>query len=490
MMRAGLLVLLATSCFGAPLTDAVKAGDKGAVTSLLQKKADVNAADADGTTPLQWAVRQSFTRDDLGIADELIRAGADVKAANRYGVTALYLACLNGNAAMIERLLKAGADANATTTEGETALMTVARSGNVEAAKVLLAHGAALETRENWHQQTALMWATAENHPDMVRELIAHGADVNARDEVKKWERQKTSEPRDKWLPSGGLTPLLFAARQGCLECARILVDKDANINVVDPDGISAPVMATINGHYDVAAFLIEKGTNPNLADSTGRTALFSAVDFHTMPQSNRPSPRDSDSTVSSLELIQVLLGHGANVNAQLKTQQPYRVKLDRGDDTMLTTGTTPLLRAAKAGDVEVIRLLLAKSADPKLATRAGINPLMAAAGLGSKEEDTTGRRKTEADAIESIKLLLAAGTDINAANGQGQTALHGAAEKGYDQVVKFLASNGAKVDLKDKQGRTALDAAMGLAGGGGGFDGSRKDVHESTAALLKQLGQ
>jgi ankyrin repeat protein len=186
--------------------------------------------------------------------------------------------------------------------------------------------------------------------------------------------------------------------------------------------------------------------------------------------------------------LIQVLLAHGANVNAQLKAQQPYRVKLDRGDDTMLTTGTTPLLRAAKAGDVEVIRLLLAKGADPKLATRAGINPAMAAAGLGTKEEDTTGRHKTEADAIESIKLLLAAGTDINAANSQGQTALHGAAEKGSDQVVKFLAENGAKLDLKDKQGRTALDAAMGLAGGGGGFDGSRKDVHETTAALLRQF--
>ena len=160
------------------MTDAIKAGDKGAVASFIQKKADVNAADADGTTPLQWAVRQSFTKDDTEIADQLIHAGADVKAANRYGVTALYLACLNGNSAMIEKLLKAGADANSTTTEGETALMTVARSGNVEAAKVLLAHGAALETRENWHQQTALMWATAENHPDMVRELIAHGADV------------------------------------------------------------------------------------------------------------------------------------------------------------------------------------------------------------------------------------------------------------------------------------------------------------------------
>jgi ankyrin repeat protein len=246
--------------------------------------------------------------------------------------------------------------------------------------------------------------------------------------------------------------------------------------------------MAAINGHYDAAVFLLSKGADPNLADRTGRTALFSAVDFHTMPQSNRPSPKDTESEESSLDLIKTLLAKGANIDAQLKNQQPYRTKLDRGDDTMLTTGTTPLLRAAKAGDTEVVRLLLAKGADTKLATRAGITPLMAAAGLGTKEEDTTGRFKTEADAIESIKLLLAAGADINAANGQGQTALMGAALKGSDEVVKFLAEHGAKLDAKDKQGRTALDAALGLAGGGGGFDGSRKDVHESTAELLKKL--
>ncbi len=298
MRLATTLIVVSLACFGATLNDtrlvdAVKAGDKAGVASLLQKKVDVNASRGRRRHSASVRpVRQSFTKDDLDIADQLLRAGADVKAANRYGVTALYLACVNGNAAMIERLLKAGADPNATTTEGETALMTVARTGNVEAAKVLLAHGATVDARENWHQQTALMWATAEKHPEMMRELIAHGADVNARDEVKKWERQNTSEPREKWLPLGGLTPLLFAAREGCPECAKILVDKDADINVVDPDGISATVMATINGHYDVAAFLVEKGANPNLADKTGRTALYSAVDFHTVAAvPNRPAP-------------------------------------------------------------------------------------------------------------------------------------------------------------------------------------------------------
>jgi ankyrin repeat protein len=486
MRNLAAVILLSCACFAAPakLAEAVKNGDKTAVASLLQQKVDVNAPEADGTTALAWASRN----DDLEMADRLIKAGADVKAANRYGITPLYLACVNGSAGMIERLLKAGADANATVTEGETALMTAARSGNVEAAKVLLEHGAKVDARESWHGQTALMWAVSEQHPEMVKELVARGADVNAVSNVNKWERQNTSEPREKWLPLGGLTPLLFAAREGCVSCAGILIEKGAKVDTTDPDGISPVVMATINGHYDAAVFLLSKGADPNLADRTGRTALFSAVDFHTIPVSNRPAPKDTDSEESSLGLIKTLLAKGANVNAQLKSQQPYRTKLDRGDDTMLTTGTTPLLRAAKAGDTEVVRMLLEKGADPKLATRAGITPLMAAAGLGTKEEDTTGRFKTEGDAIESIKLLLGAGVDINAANGTGQTALMGAALKGSDEIVKFLAEHGAKLDLKDKQGRTALDAALGLAGGSGGFDGSRKDVHESTAELLKKL--
>jgi ankyrin repeat protein len=493
-MKTILRGLFAVVAFAAPgadtgLISSVKSADKAQVTALIQQHANVNAAEADGTTALMWAVRGSFTKDDAEIADLLIRAGADVKAANRYGVNALYLACQNGNAAIIEKLIKAGADPNSTTTEGETALMTAARTGVVGAAKVLLEHGAKVDAKENWHGETALMLAVAEGHADMAQELIAHGADVNARSNVNKWERQTTAEPREKWLPLGGLTPLLFAARQGCLECAEVLVEKGADVNGVDPTGVSPVLIAIINGHYDVAGFMLDRGTDPNLADETGRTALFSAVDFNTMPQDNRPSPDVTREKLTALDLVNRLIEKGANVNAQLKKQQPYRAKLDRGDDTMLTTGTTPLLRAAKAGDTQVIRILLARKADPKLSTRAGINPLMAAAGLGTKEEDSTGRRKTEDEAIESIKLLLDAGLDINAVDGRGQTALHGAAEWGNDKVVKFLAERGAKLDIKDKQGKTALDAALGqAAGGGGGFDGSRKDVHESTAALLRQL--
>lgn len=477
------LAAVAASSSDTRLAEAAKAGDRGTVASLLKQHVPVNTPEADGTTAIAWAARQN----DLEMADGLIQAGADVKAANRYGVTPLYLACVNGSAAMIEKLLTAGADPNAAVTEGETALMTVARSGNVDAAKVLLAHGAVVDAKENWHGETALMWAVAEGHPAMVQELIAHGADVNARSTVNNWERQVTAEPREKWLPLGGLTPLLFAARQGCLDCAKILVDKGAGINETDPNGISPTLIAIINGHYDVAGFLLDKGADPNLADSTGRTALYAAVDFHTMPADNRPAPNELVEKLSSLDIIQSLLAHGANVNVQLKKQAPYRAKLDRGDDTMLTAGTTPLLRAAKAGDTEVVKLLLEKGADAKLSTRQGINPLMAAAGVGTKEEDTTGRRKTEPEAIETIKMLLGAGLDVNDVDLRGQTALHGSALLGMDKVVQFLADHGAKLDVKDKRGFTPLDTAMGKAGGLG-FDGKAGVYHESTVALLQRL--
>jgi ankyrin repeat protein len=480
------------------LVEAVKAGNAAAATALLRQRVNVNAPEEDGTTALHWAVR----RDDVELADKLIRAGADVTAANRYGITALYLACVNGSAVTIERLLKAGADANWTDGEGQTALMTAARTGSVDAVKVLLAHGAAVDARERWRGQTASMWAAAQHHPEMLQELIAHGADVNARSMIKKWERQTTAEPREKWLPPGGLTPLLFATREGCLECARVLVAAGADVNAGDPDNISPVLSAIINGHYDVAAFLLDKGADANAADISGRTPLYAAVDFNTMPASNRPSPKVIENRLTSLDLITTLLDHGANPNARLKKQQPYRTKVDRGNDTMFGAGTTPFLRAAKAGDVAAMRLLLERGANAKIATGSdtvndvsaanrrapgGINPLMAAAGLGTREEDTTGRRKTEAEAIEAIKICLEAGIDVNAVDGRGQTALHGAALQGYDQVVKFLAEHGARLDVKDNRGLTPLDAASGLAGGFG-FGGATGIPHPTTMALLRQL--
>ncbi len=466
------------------LVQAIKSGDRDAAMTLARDAAEVAAVEADGTTALHWAVRQN----DFELVDRMLRTGADVTAANRYGVTPLKLAAVGGDAKLLKRLLDAGGDANTAGTDGETLLMTAARGGHVEAAALLIERGAEVDARESWHGQTALMWAAAQGHPAMLRELLAHGADVNARSNHEEWERQVTSEPRDKWLPPGGLTPLLFAARENCLACLPVLIEAGADVNATTPDGISAAVIALINGHFDVAGALLEAGTDPNLADYTGRTALYAAIDFNTMVKSNRPAPKVIENRLAGLDVARLALERGADVNARQKRLAPYRAKLDRGNDGMLGGGTTAFLRAAKAGDVPAMKLLLEHGADPTLApTRSGITPLMAAAGLGTSEADTTGRQKTQEQAIEAIQLLLDRGLDVNAQANDGQTAMHGAAMQGYDDVIRFLAAEGAKLDTPDKDGFTPLDVALGKAGGFG-FTGNEGVVREGTAAVLREL--
>jgi ankyrin repeat protein len=466
------------------LVQALKSGDRATALTLARDANEARATEADGTTALHWAVRQG----DSELVDRLLRSGADANAANRYGVTPLQLTAVNGDAATLERLFAAGGNPNALGQDGETLLMTAARGGHIEAAKLLLERGVEVDAREAWHGQTALMWAVAQGHAAMARELIAHGADVNARSNTEEWERQITSEPRDKWLPPGGLTPLLFAARENCLACLPVLIEAGADLSATTPDGISAVVMALINGHFDVAGALVEAGTDPNLADYAGRTALYAAIDFNTMPKSNRPAPKVLENQLTGLDVARLLLERGADVNATLKRIPPYRAKLDRGNDTMLGGGTTAFLRAAKAGDLPAMKLLLEHGADPTLApTRSGITPLMAAAGLGTAEQDTTGRSKTQAQAIEAIMLLIDRGLDVNAQASDGQTALHGAAMQGYDDVIRYLVDQGATLDIKDKDGFTPLDVALGKAGGFG-FSGQEGVVRPETAALLREL--
>ena len=467
------------------LVDAVKAGNSAAVAALLQKKVDVNAPEADGTTALHWAVRS----DDATLVDRLIRAGADAQVQNRYGVTPIALACENGSAPVVERLIKAGVSANTTGPLGETALHLCARTGKPEAVRALLAHGAIVDTIENWRGQTPLMWAAAEGHGDAMKVLIEGGADVNARSSIIAWERQRTEEPRDKWLPPGGLTPLLFAAREGRVDSARVLLDHGADINIVSPDRHTSLIIALSSGHFDVAGLLIERGADVNMEDKVGQTALYAAVDAHTVPGSNRPAPKETDDTLSSLDVITMLLAKGAKVDAPLRAQLPYRTKLDRGGDGVLGAGTTPLIRAGKAGDVPVIKLLLDKGANAKAATRNGVTAVMMAANVNAREEDMTGRNKTQKDAIESIKLLLAAGASVNGAETtQGRTAMHGAALWGLTDVVKFLKEQGADLNALDRRGFTPLDHALGRAGGFG-FDGSSGVERPETAKVIRELG-
>ena len=267
------------------LVEAAKAHNHAMAVSMLAQKVDVNAAEPDGTTALHWAVHNN----DLDLARRLIRAGADVKAKNQFGATPLSEAAIVGDTALLTNLIEGGADVNEVNADGQTALMLVARTGNVSSARLLIARGANVNAHELWRGQTALMWAAAEGLPAMARELIAHGAEVNARSQVNNWERDVTAEPRRKYMPLGGWTPLLFAARQGYLDVAKVLVEGGADVDLQDPDLVSPIVTAIVNGHYDVAAYLVEKGADVNLADRWGRAALWAAVDMHTPPHSGRP---------------------------------------------------------------------------------------------------------------------------------------------------------------------------------------------------------
>jgi uncharacterized protein len=484
LAAAALLALAAQAPVWAAgtLIDAVKANDSAGALALIKDKADVNAAESDGTTALHYAVYH----DDVALVDGLLKAGAKPSAANKYGSTPLLEAAVRGNPVVIEKLVKAGADVNAGNGDGQTALLILSRTSNVEAAKLLISHGANVNVTEHWHDQTPLMWAAAESQPAMVKLLLDHGAKVDAHSLLNRWTRMVTAEPRAQMREVGGLTPLLYAARQGCLECVKLLLGAHADPNLPDPEGVTPLIMAVTNFHFDVGAYLITKKANVNSWDWWGRTPLWAVVDLNTIPHGGRPD-RPSLDNITSVKMIEILLGAGANPNTQLKLFPPYRaVGPDRGADLMLTMGATPLLRAAKAADVAAIRLLLEHGADPNLPNIQGVTPVMAAAGLGSNEIDTRGRFKTQPDQIASIDLLVKAGADINAHDNRGQTALHGAALFGYDDVIKDLVAHNANVNAKDEKGMTPLDSAMGRAGGHG-RGGVSIEVHDATAALIKQ---
>ena len=468
---------------GLALIKAVKAGERTSAEALLERGVDPNQRSADGTTALHWAIKNN----DAMLVDRLLRAGAKPHPENRYGVTPIALACESGSAAIVERLLKAGVSANATGPYGETALHTCAYSGNTAAARVLLAAGASVDSGDSWRGQTPLMWAAAKRHPETMKVLIEAGADVDARSTIIKWERQRTDEPRDKWLPPGGWTPLLLAAREDCVACVDVLAAAGADLNVVDPEQHTALIIALINGHYDVAGRLIDRGADLNMQDQVGQTALWAAVDAHTMPDSNRPPPTEMENKLSAWDIVTKLVEKGAAVDIPLRQRVPYRTKIDRGADGILGAGTTPLLRAAKTGDAKVVKLLLEHGANPLAVVNRGTTSILLAANVGTSESDRTGRRKTDAAAIETIRLLMKAGADINAADSQGRTAAHGAALWGMTDVIKFLHENKVDLTRKDSRGLTPLQTALGEAGGFG-FGGRAGVVREDTAKVIAEL--
>jgi uncharacterized protein len=474
-----LVVSLAAASVGAAgsetrLIDAVKAGDRNAVRTLLKQPAAVNAIQADGTTALHWAVRA----DDIETVRLLLRAGAHVETANRYGVTPLMLAATNGSAALLETLLKAGADPGAAMPEGETVLMTAARSGSAEALQVLIAHGADVNAQENWLGETALMWAAALDHAAAVKVLIEGHADPDIQSAPTAFKRKVGGQTA---LPRGGFTPLMYAARQGAMAAARVLVEGGADVNRTDPEGTDALILAIINGHYDLAAMLIEKGADPNLADETGMAALYAAVDMNTVPfMHGRPAPRPSGKP-DSVDIVRMLLARGANPNQALKA--PILRRHNSPGNLFLGAGTTPLMRAARGGDVSLMRLLLDNGADRSLSQKNGTTLLMVAAGLGRRFDHNADaleyERATESDLFASVKLCVELGVDVNAANEAGDTALHWA---GGD-AIRFLVQHGARLDVKNKLGKTPLDAALARR------DGTGRQLRPASVAALKELG-
>ena len=457
------------------LIDAVKSGDRAAVRALLKERSQVRAAEPDGTTALHWAVRA----DDLEMMRMLLAAGADPAAASRYGITPLSLAATNGSRAAAEMLLAAGASPKAVLPEGETILMTAARTGNADLITLLLDRGAEIDAREHWYGETALMWAAAENHPQAVRALAARGADLNARSTLLEIPRRRSGP---SVLPLGPWTPRMYAARQGALEATDALLAAGADPNLTDPDGATALVLAIINAHYEVAAALLRKGADPNIADKEARmAALYAAVDMNSLAVGHgRPNTRPSG-LMSALDLIEILLAHGADPNARLAA--PLMQRHHTAGDRALGQGATPLMRAAKTGDVAAMRLLVAAGADPKLAQPDGTNALMLASGFGWRDGSPAAPsfdQGSEDAAVAAVAYCLELGLDVNATNPNGDTPLHAAVSgRGSPKIIRFLVERGARLEAKDKRGRTPLDLAT-----------SSRRERDDLVALLKELAQ
>ena len=434
---------------------------------------DVNRRNADGSTPLQWAVYNG----DVAEVRRLLRAGANVSLANNYGATPMSLAAEVGNTDMLKVLLEAGANVESPNADGQTALLAVARTGNVEAAKLLLDHGAAVDAKEKFGGQTPLMWAAARRHPAMMQLLIAKGADVNAASIDRDYQRHVTAEGRPKSLDSGGLTPLLYAARENCMACVDVLLKAGADIDLPDPDGVTPLQVALMNANWDLAKQLILAGADVNQWDIYGEGPLFTAVNQRQRIDGGRASI-DPINQTTGLQIVELLLEKGADPNQQLF----FKPANARG--VLMTRGVTPLIRAAANADAEVVKLLLAKGADATIMTADRQTPIHAAlAG-----------RAPEPVALELIRTFQKAGTDVNVValihhqeEVRGGTALHYAVRKRFKEAIKLLASMKIDMDAVDQDGLTALDYTQSR--GFMPFMALQTPLYKDEATLLRELG-
>jgi ankyrin repeat protein len=518
------------------LANLIQAGDRKAALEMIRAGADVNEAQPDGTCPIHWAVYQV----DYEIFDALIARKANVAVTNEFGSTPLAEAAKLADARMVQALLDAGARPDAPNQDGETALMLAIKTGELPVVETLIQAGANVNAKERFHNQTALMWAAAapKNAGEMVKLLLSKDADVRPRALYSDWESQITSEPRAQYRPVGGLTALLYAARDGCYECVDELIAAGADVNVPTPEGVTALMLALDNDHNDIAKLLLDRGANPGVWDWWGRTALYIATDRKAAvlapgrggslgrrggrdgaPQASHVSGRPA---VSSMEIISALVAVGVDLNPQLNMHRPSRGgNSGRFIEEFLNTGCAPLMRAVIANDIEVTRALLDKGASPNI-VGMGLTPFLIAAGVGTGGRGTGLAASTSAGGPADqalMDLLLQHGADINAqvtgmmtyslrisrapSATEGMTALHVAAQRGETDVVRYLLEKGANPGLLDASGRKPIDlvgaagtapvAARGgadapAAGAGAGIGLGGRGANPTSAAEIRAL--
>jgi uncharacterized protein len=492
------------------LAGLIEAGNRKAALDQIRAGADVNAAQPDGTRPIHWAVY----RVDYELLQALIAKKARVNVTNEFGSTPIAEAVKLADARMVKMLLDAGAEPEGANQDGETALMLAIKTGNVSIVEMLIKAGANVNTVEKFHNQTPLMWAAAAgtNAGEMVKLLLAKGADVKPRALYSDWDSQITSEPRAQYRPTGGLTALLYAARDGCFSCVEELLDAGAGVDVPTPEAVTPLMLALDNDHNDVAKLLLDRGANPNLWDWWGRTALYIAIDRKdggssgglrlgaaALPGGRGAGGRGGRGAaaargsggppISNMEIINALLEAGVDPNAQLNMHRPSRGgNSGRFIENLRSTGATPLSRAAEGGDVEVARALLDKGADPNI-NDMGLTPFLIAAGVGPGNRGGTGlaAQGSVGGAVNTalMDLLIQHGANVNAqvtgtktyslrvsrapSANEGKTALAVAAQAGRVDLVRYLLGKGANPELVDADGHKAIDLVGAGAPRGGG---------------------
>ena len=460
------------------VADAAMNGDLPLMYALLKSGADANARGYFGTPPLHWRVRV----DDLEAVKRLLKAGADPNGLTERGVSPLSLAIANGNSQMVGLLLRAGADANQAEPSGETQLMMAAQVGVLAVVEQLLKHGAQVDARDPNYGQTALMFAARAGAVDVVSALLARGANPNVGTIVGEPPafikpnsvpgfgygvgiiRGGVPADRGRREPAaGGMTPLLYAARHDQVEVAKRLIAAGADVNAKEANGIWPLLMAVSNDNVAIAHYLLDHGSHVNGQDWYGRSPLWEAVNVRNLYVHNATFVNGIDRG-PVLELIRALLAAGADVNARTKETPPFRhhlLEITGSLEWVDFTGQTPFLTAALAGDVTVMKLLLEHGANPRIDTFQGTSPLMAAAGVNWVLAQTWTEGPDQL--LQAVKLCADLGMDVNQANSMGITALHGAANRGSDDIIRFLVTRGADLTAQDHEHRSALDWAKGV---------------------------